>query len=89
MKLNKHFNKNFTELWIRLISEGKFDLIKKLHRAEKQEPGFGTIVITKEGFSESDTTHNLVLLFLQENNIHYINPGLEKTKIERFIKGTL
>lgn len=73
-------------LWIRLIIEGNFDLIKKLHRVELQEPGYGTIVVTKEGFSEDDRTHNMVLRFLEKNNINIVNPGLERARLKYFLR---
>lgn len=73
-------------LWVRLASEGRFDLIKILHRAEQHEPGFETIVVKKEGFSDDDTTHNLVLEFLRKNKINIFNPGLEAARIELVVK---
>ena len=76
---------DFTRLWIRLISEKNFKLIKKLYRAEKHEPGFCSIVVSKDGFSESDTTHNLVLKFLRYNKINIVNPNLEDARINAFL----
>ena len=74
-------NKNLVaNLWISLIINKQFDLITKLHRAEKHELGFCSIVVKKEGFSEDDSIHNLVLKFLQINKINIVNPNLEKTK---------
>ena len=78
---------NIEELWARLALERKFNLIRKLHRAEKGEPGYGTVAITREGFSEDNTTHNMVLAFLKKNNIHIINPGLEEACLELALRG--
>ena len=72
-----------SELWTRLALEGRHTLLNKLRRAEHREPGFGTIVVTKEGFSDDDETHNLVLKFLRQNNICVFNPGLEAARLER------
>jgi hypothetical protein len=74
---------DINELWSRLALEGRHHLMDKLRRAERHEPGFGTIVVKKEGFSEDDETHNLVLKFLRQNGICVFNPGLEVTRLER------
>lgn len=60
-------------LWAALASEGKFELIERLRRALLREPGYGTIVVTKEGFSENDHTHNLVIRWLKAHKIHTMN----------------
>jgi len=70
------------DLWIRLVLEKRFDLIKKLHRVELKEPGYGTIVVTKEGFSDNDQTHNMVLKFLNKNKVNIMNPGLEEARLK-------
>jgi hypothetical protein len=58
-----------------LIQEGNFPLIDKLHRAECREPGYGTIAVPKQGFSENDYIHNSVLEWLKERPyIHVFNP---------------
>jgi len=63
--------------WTDLVSEGNFELINKLQRVENKEPGYGTIVVTKEGFSSNDRTHNKVLKWLQEKNVNILNPENE------------
>ena len=80
---------NTEKLWTRLASEGNFDLINKLHRAEQHEPGFETIVVKKEGFSDNDTTHNMVLQFLRERKINIVNPILEKARLRLIAKECL
>jgi hypothetical protein len=60
-------------LWEVLIEQGEFDLINKLRRIEMREPGFDVIVIPKEGFSQNDFVHNLVIDWLKEQNILLIN----------------
>jgi len=66
--------KNPFDPWTDLASEGRFDLIERLRRAEVRESGYGTIIVTKEGFSPNDATHNKVLAWLRYKDIRYINP---------------
>lgn len=73
-------------LWSRLAVEGNFELIKKLNRAERREPGFGTLVVRKEGFSNNDGTHNMVLNFLRQIGVNIFNPGLEITRLKRALQ---
>ena len=56
-----------------LIDEGNFELIDKLAKAARHEPGYGTIVVTRKGFSRNDFIHNRVLHFLKDNKIHTLN----------------
>lgn len=72
---------DISELWSRLALEGNFKLLDKLQRAERHEPGYGTIIVSREGFSEDDSTHNMVLGFLRQNDTHIFNPGLEAERI--------
>ena len=74
-------------LWQRLIEEQKFELINKLRYAEIGEPGFATIVVPREGFSEEDETHNQVLGWLREHEINVCNPNIEITRMERALYG--
>jgi len=75
------------ELWSRLALEGKFTLINNLRRAELHEPGYCSIAVTKEGFSEDDETHNMVLRFLKKNNINILNPALEEARAALALRG--
>lgn len=69
-------------LWITLVREGKFDLIEKLRKAELREEGFTTIVVTKEGFSENDWVHNMVIRWLKRHKIHVIDVMYEIGNLE-------
>jgi len=69
-------------LWDRLVAEGKFDLIERLQYAERREPGFRTIVVPEEGFSDVDATHNEVLRWFKANRINVCNPGLLIARME-------
>lgn len=66
-----------SDLWVRLTMEGCFELIRKLSRVEKKEDGFMTIVVPPEGFSKDDTTHNMVLEWLEDRDVNVLNVGLE------------
>lgn len=74
------------ELWSRLALEGNFKLLHTLQRAERREDGYGTIVVKKEGFSEDDETHNMVLDFLEQIGVHIFNPGIEITKLQAALR---
>lgn len=76
-------------LWDRLVAEGKFDLIERLQRAERGEPGFRTIVVPEEGFSVVDETHNEVLRWLMAHRINVCNPGLLIARMERALHPSL
>lgn len=72
-----------TTLWDRLMEEGRLDLIARLHEVEIGTPGYGTIIVPHEGFSEDDTTHNMVLDYLEAHGTNIVNPGLMITRMER------
>ena len=81
--MNENFWKWDDALWLTLASEGKFDLIEKLHKAFNGVPGFGTIVVTKEGFSVNDQTHNMVLRSLKEHGVNVFDVMSEIGNLER------
>jgi hypothetical protein len=70
-------------LWLTLASEGKFDLMERLRKALLGEPGFGTIAVNREGFSENDRTHNLVIRWLKAHDIHVLDVMFEIGNLER------
>jgi len=72
---------SISELWSRLALEGNHILISTLRRAERHEPGYGTIIVKREGFSPDDDTHNMVLDFLRQHGVNILNPGVEIAKI--------
>lgn len=77
---------DINDLWSRLTGEGRFELIKRLRRAEKHEPGFTTVVVRREGFSGDDVTHNLVLRYLRQLGINIFNPGLLIARLKRALR---
>lgn len=73
-------------LWDKLAGEGNYTLIDKLKHVENNDPGFGTIVVPKKGFSEKDDTHNDVLKWLKEQNINILNVGLSVARMEQALR---
>jgi len=71
------------DLWVRLTLEKNDALIAKLRHVEAKTPGFGTVVVPKEGYSEDPTTHNMVLDWLHTHGVRTFNPSLEIYKLER------
>jgi hypothetical protein len=65
------------DVWARLTEEGNHDLIKTLHRIERKDPGYSTIVTHKEGWSNNDATHNAVLSWLRAHDVNILNVGKE------------
>ncbi len=74
------------DLWSRLALEGKSALIKRIRRAENREPGFTTLVVRKEGFSDDDETHNLVLKYLRRIGAFVFNPGMETARLKQALR---
>ena len=77
---------DINDLWSRLTGEGRFELIKRLRRAEDREPGFTTVVVRAEGFSDDDVTHNLVLKYLRQLGVNIFNPGLLTARLKRALR---
>ena len=73
-------------LWERLAAEGKFELINKLRRVEQKEPGYGTIVVPKTGFSDDDKTHNLVLDWLECQGVNIMNTRIEIARLKNALR---
>ena len=85
--MNENFWKYDDELWITLALEGKHALIEKLQRAFNGVPGYGTIVVMKEGFSENDRTHNMVLRSLREHGVNILDVMFEVGNLEHALYG--
>lgn len=64
-------------LWDHLAAQGHLTLLEKLHHVEQGAPGYGTIVVPKEGFSEDDSIHNAVLDWLHTHNVNVLNVSNE------------
>jgi hypothetical protein len=87
--MNENFWKHDDALWLRLASEGKFDLIEKLQKAFNRVSGFETIVVTREGFSENDRTHNMVLRSLREHGVNICDVMYEIGNLELALHGRM
>ena len=68
-------------LWGRLAGEGNLELLSRLNRIEKREAGYGTVVVPKEGFSDNDDTHNMVLDWLEARGVNVLNIGLSVARV--------
>ena len=75
--------------WPDLVAEGNFELIDRLQKAERKEPGFCTVVITKKGFSDSDIIHNKVLNWLRVRKIHTLDVMHEVENLKLALKGKM
>jgi len=75
------------DIWAVLALEGNFNLINKLHRVERKEGGFGTIAVPREGFSQNDQTHNMVMKWLREHGVNILNPVHEIANLEYALRG--
>lgn len=69
-------------LWNRIVGEGNLELLSRLNRVEKREAGYATIVVPKEGFSDNDDTHNMVLDWLEARGVNVLNIGLSITRMK-------
>jgi len=70
-------------LWQTLIEDGRNELVTLLQHVENREPGYGSIIVPNNGFSDSDTIHNMVLDWLHERDINVVNVAHEITCLER------
>ena len=78
---------NKPDLWEMLLSEGKHDLIKKLRRVEREEGGFGTIVVPKEGFSPNKETNSMVIAWLKKAGTNVLDVQKEIVELENALHG--
>lgn len=74
-KNNTHIKSKITtrQIWDILIGDKKYDLIKVLKHVENKEPGYGSVVVPKNGFSSNKKIHCLVLSWLKERNINIVD----------------
>jgi len=76
------------ELWVTLAADGRYDLIEKLQKALNEAPGYGTLVVNKEGFSDNDRIHNMVLGWLKGHpEINVLDIVHEIGNLEEALKG--
>lgn len=82
-----HLQQMSSQIHVMLVLEGNFDLINKLHRIERKESGYGTIVVPKQGFSKNDDAHNLILDWLHAQNVNVLNVQNEIANLEYALHG--
>ena len=75
------------DIWVALAIEGNSKLIKLLHRIEKNEPGFGTVIVPRAGFSSDDDLHNAVLGWLKGKGVNVWSPQNETAGLEYALRG--
>jgi hypothetical protein len=63
--------------WLNLISHGSHKTISLLQKVEQNYPGYSTVIIPNEGFSDDDTTHNMVIDWLKQHDINVYSPSNE------------
>jgi hypothetical protein len=54
-------------VWDLLAAEGNHTLINTLHKVERRETGYTTIIIPTEGFSKDRRTHEAVVEWLKNH----------------------
>ncbi len=74
-------------LWEMLLAEGQHDLIEKLRRVEREEGGFGTIVVPEGGFSDNKETHDMVVAWLEKTGTNVLDVKQEITELEEALRG--
>ena len=79
--------KSNPDIWTTLALEGNFDLINKLHRVERKEEGFMSVAVPREGFSQNDQTHNMVMKWLRGRGVNILNPIHEIANLEYALRG--
>ncbi len=64
------YSRTTKDIWRRLACEGKFDVIELLKRVEKEEGGYGTIIIPSGGFSNDEITNRLIIMWLEKKDVN-------------------
>jgi hypothetical protein len=79
----KHHPPAYTPtLWELLALEGRHDLLTTLHHVELKTPGYGTVIVPEEGFSENTDTHNMVLNYLKIQGVMTLNVGITIARLQ-------
>lgn len=79
-------SKESSSLWEALLIEGNHALIKKLRYIEKEEGGFGTIVVPKKGFSPNPEINQKVLKWLKTKNVNILDVNKEVNDLKNSLK---
>jgi hypothetical protein len=74
-------------VWELLVQEDNHDLIEKLHKVERKEKGYGTIVVPKDGFSKNGTTNQAVIDWLEEHDVNVLDPQKEISELKEALHG--
>jgi len=76
-------HKKEATVWDMLAAEGQYDLISKLHKTERGEPGYRTVIIPKGGWSESAETNDAILQWLKKLKVNVWSPTQEAVELKR------
>ena len=73
-------------MWDRLAAEGKYDLISKLRKTEKGEPGYRTVIIPERGWSEDAETNDAILKWLKSLRVNVWSPTQETEELQKALR---
>lgn len=69
-------------MWEQLALEGRHSLITTLRHVEQGTPGYGTVVVPTEGYSDNTDVHNAVLEWLRARDVLSLNVSLQVALLE-------
>jgi len=70
-------------VWDMLAAEGNLSLIERLKMVEQRYPGYGTMVVPEEGYSDDDDTHNAVIDWLRAHDVNVLNTRTTIARLEK------
>jgi hypothetical protein len=73
-------------VWDILAAENNHDLINKLRRCERREPGYETILIPDDGWSKNDDTNDAIMTWLRLHDIHVYSASQEIKELSDTLK---
>jgi hypothetical protein len=73
-------------VWDMLAADGKYDLIRRLQRVERGEPGYGTMIIPEGGWSRDPGTNDRVLCWLKDRHVNVWSPTQEIAELEQSLQ---
>jgi hypothetical protein len=73
-------------VWDMLAADGKYDLIRRLQRVERGEPGYGTMIVPEGGWSRDPGTNDRVLCWLKDHRVNVWSPAQEIAELEQSLQ---
>jgi len=74
------------KLYNTLSEEGNLKLINLLKKVDSKEPGYGTVIVPKGGFSLNTKTHAMVICWLKDRNINIVDVDKEISDLENSLR---